>query len=71
LGIQFGAGGDTAAEDLEATGTSDPSKVVNLAKRFVKDLGVERVMTESGGITRECQELADRCDSEHYSGCAS
>ncbi|ETN39521.1 uncharacterized protein HMPREF1541_05747 [Cyphellophora europaea CBS 101466] len=51
LGIQFGAGGDTAAEDLEATGTSDPSKVVNLAKRFVNELGVERIMIESEGIT--------------------
>lgn len=51
LGIQFGAGGDTAAEDLEATGTSDPSKVVHLAKRFINDLGVERVMIESEGIT--------------------
>jgi phosphosulfolactate synthase (CoM biosynthesis protein A) len=51
LGIQFGAGGDTAADDLEATGTSDPSKVINLAKRFVHDLGVERIMIESEGIT--------------------
>lgn len=51
LGIQFGAGGDTAAEDLEAAGTSDSSKVVHLAKRFINDLGVERVMIESEGIT--------------------
>ena len=51
LGIQFGAGGDTAAEDLEATGTSDPSKVVNMAKQCIKELGVERVMIESEGIT--------------------
>jgi phosphosulfolactate synthase (CoM biosynthesis protein A) len=35
LGIQFGAGGDTATEDLESTGTSDPSKVVQLGKRFI------------------------------------
>ena len=33
------------------TGTSDPSKVVHLAKRFINDLGVERVMIESEGIT--------------------
>ncbi|KAJ9493948.1 hypothetical protein H2202_010615 [Exophiala xenobiotica] len=51
LGIQFGAGGDTAAEDLEATGgTSDPSKVVNLGKKFI-EAGVERMMIESEGIT--------------------
>jgi phosphosulfolactate synthase (CoM biosynthesis protein A) len=50
LGIQFGAGGDTAAEDLEATGTSDPSKVINLGKKFI-EAGVERIMIESEGIT--------------------
>lgn len=50
LGIQFGAGGDTAAQDLEAIGTSDPSKLVNLARRFI-DAGVERIMIESEGIT--------------------
>ncbi|KIW51146.1 hypothetical protein PV05_09895 [Exophiala xenobiotica] len=50
LGIQFGAGGDTAAEDLEAAGTSDPSKVVNLGKKFI-EAGVERMMIESEGIT--------------------
>lgn len=50
LGIQFGAGGDTAAEDLESTGTSDPAKVVNLGKKFI-DAGVERMMIESEGIT--------------------
>lgn len=50
LGIQFGAGGDTATEELEATGTSDPSKVINLGKRFI-DAGVERMMIESEGIT--------------------
>lgn len=50
LGIQFGAGGDTAAEDLAAAGTSDPSKVVSLGKKFI-DAGVERMMIESEGIT--------------------
>lgn len=50
LGIQFGAGGDTSAEELEAAGSSDPSKVINLAKRML-DLGVERIMIESEGIT--------------------
>ncbi|KAI0837108.1 synthase [Hypoxylon sp. FL0890] len=51
LGIQFGAGGDTAAAELESIGTSDPSKVINMAKRFVRDVGVERLMIESEGIT--------------------
>ena len=31
-------------------GTSDPSRVVNLGKRFI-DAGVERMMIESEGIT--------------------
>ncbi|OTA68783.1 phospho-3-sulfolactate synthase [Hypoxylon sp. EC38] len=50
LGIQFGAGGDTAAAELESLGTSDPSKLINMAERFL-DAGVERVMIESEGIT--------------------
>lgn len=50
LGIQFGAGGDTEAGELESIGTSDPSKVINMAKKFV-DNGVDRMMIESEGIT--------------------
>ncbi|KAL4883676.1 hypothetical protein BJY04DRAFT_226387 [Aspergillus karnatakaensis] len=50
LGIQFGAGGDTSAADLESLGTSDPGKLVNLGKKFL-DAGVERLMIESEGIT--------------------
>ncbi|CAG8079925.1 unnamed protein product [Penicillium olsonii] len=50
LGIQFGAGGDTPAGDLEALGTSDPGKLVNLGQRFL-DAGVQRLMIESEGIT--------------------
>jgi phosphosulfolactate synthase (CoM biosynthesis protein A) len=50
LGIQFGAGGDTEAAELEAAGTSDPSKIVDLGKQFI-DAGVERMMIESEGIT--------------------
>ena len=49
-GIQFGAGGDTATKALESTGTSNPSKVVQLGKRFI-DAGVEQMMIESEGIT--------------------
>ncbi|KAI5918235.1 putative sulfonate biosynthesis enzyme [Camillea tinctor] len=54
LGIQFGAGGDTAAGELAAMGTSDPGKVINMARRFV-DAGVERMMIESEGITENVQ----------------
>jgi len=51
LGIQFGAGGDTAASDLQSVGAqSDPSKVISLGKKFL-DAGVERLMIESEGIT--------------------
>ncbi|KAH6973289.1 putative sulfonate biosynthesis enzyme [Ilyonectria destructans] len=49
-GIQFGAGGDTAASELESIGTSDPSKIVHMGNRFI-DAGVERIMIESEGIT--------------------
>ncbi|KAI9149494.1 Protein HEAT-STRESS-ASSOCIATED [Paramyrothecium foliicola] len=49
-GIQFGAGGDTEASELDSMGTSDPSKIVNMGKRFI-DAGVERIMIESEGIT--------------------
>jgi phosphosulfolactate synthase (CoM biosynthesis protein A) len=49
-GIQFGAGGDTESSELENLGTSDPSKIVNMGKRFI-DGGVERIMIESEGIT--------------------
>jgi len=51
LGIQFVAVGHAAVKDLEAAGTSDPAKVVNLAKRFFNEAGVERIMVESERIT--------------------
>ncbi|RAH83865.1 coma-domain-containing protein [Aspergillus japonicus CBS 114.51] len=54
LGIQFGAGGDTPAAGLEAMGTSDPSKLVNLGRKFL-DAGVERLMIESEGITENVE----------------
>jgi phosphosulfolactate synthase (CoM biosynthesis protein A) len=50
LGIQFGAGGDTSANDLGAIGTSDPGKLINMGRKFL-DAGVERLMIESEGIT--------------------
>ena len=41
---------DTPASGLEALGTSDPGKLINLGRRFL-DAGVERLMIESEGIT--------------------
>jgi phosphosulfolactate synthase (CoM biosynthesis protein A) len=35
VGIQFGAGGATAAAELEAEGTRDPEWAISQAKRFV------------------------------------
>lgn len=35
IGIQFGAGGATRVEDLEAAGTRDPEWPIQLAKRFL------------------------------------
>jgi phosphosulfolactate synthase (CoM biosynthesis protein A) len=50
VGIQFGAGGATRAEELEAEGTKDPEWAVNQARRFI-DAGAYLIMIESEGIT--------------------
>ena len=50
VGIQFGAGGATAAAELEAEGTQDPARAIRLAKRYL-EAGAVRVMIESEGIT--------------------
>ena len=50
VGIQFGAGGATRAEELEAEGTRDPAWPIALAKRFL-DAGAYMIMIESEGIT--------------------
>src|SRR5436189_3138052 len=50
VGIQFGAGGATAAAELRAEGTRDPSWAIAQAKRFL-DAGAEIIMIESEGIT--------------------
>jgi phosphosulfolactate synthase (CoM biosynthesis protein A) len=50
LGIQFGAGGATAAEELEAEGTRDPEWLILQAKRFL-EAGAYMIMIESEGIT--------------------
>ena len=50
VGIQFGAGGATAATELQAEGTRDPSWAIAQARRFL-DAGAEIIMIESEGIT--------------------
>lgn len=50
LGIQFGAGGTTSAEELEAEGTKDVGWLTHLAKRCM-DAGASIIMIESEGIT--------------------
>jgi len=50
VGIQFGAGGATRAEELEAEGTRDSAWPIALARRFL-DAGAYMIMIESEGIT--------------------
>ncbi|WP_281033762.1 MULTISPECIES: phosphosulfolactate synthase [unclassified Mesorhizobium] len=50
LGIQFGAGGDTSADELEAEGTRDVGWLVAQARRAL-DAGADIIMIESEGIT--------------------
>jgi phosphosulfolactate synthase (CoM biosynthesis protein A) len=50
VGIQFGAGGATAASELAAEGTRDPEWAIQQARRFV-DAGAYMIMIESEGIT--------------------
>jgi phosphosulfolactate synthase (CoM biosynthesis protein A) len=50
VGIQFGAGGATAAAELEAEGVRAPEWAIAQAKRFL-DAGAYMIMVESEGIT--------------------
>jgi phosphosulfolactate synthase (CoM biosynthesis protein A) len=50
FGIQFGAGGGTAAAELEAEGTRDVAWLIAQAQRAM-DAGADIVMIESEGIT--------------------
>lgn len=50
VGIQFGAGGASAVEELEAEGTRDPEWAILQAKRFI-GAGAYSIMIESEGIT--------------------
>lgn len=50
VGIQFGAGGATAAAELAMEGTRDPQRAVLMAKRCL-EAGAYMIMVESEGIT--------------------
>jgi len=50
VGIQFGAGGATSADELAAEGTRDPDWIISQARRFL-DAGAYMIMIESEGIT--------------------
>ncbi|GER91916.1 phospho-3-sulfolactate synthase [Dictyobacter vulcani] len=50
VGIQFGAGGATAIEELESEGTRDVDWAIGQARRFL-DAGAYMIMIESEGIT--------------------
>jgi phosphosulfolactate synthase (CoM biosynthesis protein A) len=50
VGIQFGAGGATSVAQLEAEGTSDPGRAIEIARRCL-EAGALQVMIESEGIT--------------------
>ncbi len=50
VGIQFGAGGASTVEELEAEGTSDPEWAILRAKKHI-DAGAYMIMIESEGIT--------------------
>jgi phosphosulfolactate synthase (CoM biosynthesis protein A) len=54
VGIQFGAGGATAAAELKAEGTRDPIWAIAQAKRFL-DAGADIIMIESEGITENVE----------------
>lgn len=50
VGIQFGAGGATRTEALQAEGTQDPDWAISQAETFLKE-GAYMIMIESEGIT--------------------
>lgn len=55
VGIQFGAGGASTVEALEAEGTRDVGYAIELAKRHL-DAGAAMIMIESEGITEQVRE---------------
>jgi phosphosulfolactate synthase (CoM biosynthesis protein A) len=55
VGIQFGAGGASSVEALEAEGTRDVGYAIELAKRHL-EAGAHMIMIESEGITEQVHE---------------
>jgi phosphosulfolactate synthase (CoM biosynthesis protein A) len=55
VGIQFGAGGASTAEALEAEGAIDPEWAIQQAQRFL-DAGAYMIMIESEGITESVKQ---------------
>jgi len=55
VGIQFGAGGASSVEALEAQGQRDVGYAVELAKRHLQ-AGAHMIMVESEGITEQVRE---------------
>ncbi|MGH2780038.1 MAG: phosphosulfolactate synthase [Thermoleophilaceae bacterium] len=55
VGIQFGAGGTSTIEALEAEGTRDVGQAIELAKRHL-DADGAMIMIESEGITEQVRE---------------
>ncbi len=55
VGIQFGAGGDTPAEELSTEGTRAVSRAIELARKCL-DGGAWMIMIESEGITENVRE---------------
>lgn len=54
VGIQFGAGGATAASELAVEGTRAPELAIAEARRFI-DAGAYMIMIESEGITESVE----------------
>jgi phosphosulfolactate synthase (CoM biosynthesis protein A) len=55
VGIQFGAGGTSSVEALEAEGTRDVGQAIELGRRHL-DAGAHMIMIESEGITEQVRE---------------
>ena len=55
VGIQFGAGGASSIEALEAEGTRDVGYAIELGKRHL-DAGAPMIMIESEGITEQVRD---------------
>jgi phosphosulfolactate synthase (CoM biosynthesis protein A) len=55
VGIQFGAGGASSVEALEAEGTRDVGQAIELAKHHLA-AGAHMIMIESEGITEQVRE---------------